>query len=194
MTPGRNRLLISLLFFLLFTGACSDKPIPKPRGYFRIAFPEKSYQTIGPGYPYIFEIPGYARMAPDSSPAAEPWWANVRFPDYKAEIHISYKRVEDNLWAFTEESRRMAYDHAVKASSIEERNFINHDARVFGTLYYIRGNAASPLQFYLTDSTRHFLRGSLYVRATPNIDSLRPVIGFLEADALRLIESLEWIP
>ncbi len=194
MTAGSHRLLFPLLFLLLLSGACSDKPIPKPRGYFRIAFPEKSYQTIEPGYPYIFEIPGYARMVPDSSPAAEPWWANVSFPDYKAEIHLSYKRVADNLWAFTEESRRMAYDHAVKASSIEERNFINHEARVFGTLYYIRGNAASPLQFYLTDSTRHFLRGSLYVRATPNIDSLRPVIGFLEADALRLIESLEWTP
>ncbi len=194
IAAARHRLLPSFLLFsaLLLMVSCGAPPVPKPHGYFRIDLPEKAYHPTAPGYPYRFEIPRYALMSRDSSPSAEPWWANIQFPDHKAEIHLSYKPVHGNLGIYTEESRRMAYDHSVKASAIEEENYINPEKRVFGTIYYIKGNAASPFQFYLTDSTRHFLRGSLYIRATPNIDSLKPVIDFLEADAIQLIETLEW--
>nr|MBD3622879.1 gliding motility lipoprotein GldD [Sunxiuqinia sp.] len=91
-----------------------------------------------------------------------------------------------------EESRRLAYDHSIKADAIEERVFVNPDKDVYGTIYYIEGNAASPIQFYLTDSTRHFLRGALYIREIPNIDSIRPVIDFLRPDIIHLIETTSW--
>lgn len=191
---GSLAVVVTALALLLWLVSCREQPVPKPYGYFRIAFPEKKYLPSAPGYPYRFEIPHYASMRRDSSQGAEPGWANIRIPGHKAEIHLSYKQVHHNLGTYTEESRRMAYDHTVKASAIEEQSFTHPAARVFGTIYYIRGNAASPLQFYLTDSSRHFLRGSLYIRATPNIDSLQPVIAFLEADAVRLMETLEWLP
>ena len=187
--PGRFFLFYILAMLL---ASCAGHPVPKPNGYYRIAFPEKQYQMLQEGFPYRFELPVYAQVETVSTKDAEPWWINVRIPSSKAEIHISYKKVDNNLAVFTEESRRLAYDHAVKASSIEERNFMNPSARVFGTVYTINGNAASPMQFYLTDSTRNFLRGSLYIRATPNIDSLKPVIDFLKTDVNRLIETLSW--
>jgi len=86
----------------------------------------------------------------------------------------------------------LAYKHSIKADAINERIFINAEKKVYGTIYLIDGNAASPLQFYLTDSTHNFLRGALYIREVPNIDSLRPVIDFLTPDVIRLIESTEW--
>ncbi len=189
---GIPTILWVLLPLLVLAAACGDPPVPKPAGYYRITFPEKNYLPLRDGFPYRFEIPGYSKVVPVISDSGEPGWINIQFPANKAEIHISYKKVENNLAVFTEESRRLAYDHSVKASSIEEKNFINPSERVFGTIYSIQGNAASPMQFYLTDSTRHFLRGSLYIRATPNIDSLKPVIDFLKSDVIRLIETLEW--
>jgi gliding motility-associated lipoprotein GldD len=91
-----------------------------------------------------------------------------------------------------EESRELAYKHSIKANAIEERIFVNPEEKVYGTVYQIEGNAASPIQFFLTDSIRHFLRGALYIRATPDIDSLKPVIEFLERDVIQIIETTKW--
>ncbi|MCL1822363.1 MAG: gliding motility lipoprotein GldD, partial [Prolixibacteraceae bacterium] len=92
----------------------------------------------------------------------------------------------------TEESHELTYRHTQKASAIDAKLFLNPENKVYGTIYTIAGNAASPMQFYLTDSTRHFLRGALYIRDIPNIDSLRPVIDFLIPDILHLIETARW--
>ena len=118
---------------------------------------------------------------------------NIYFPSYKATLHISYKEVKNNLFILTEESNKLAYDHSIKASSIEEKIFLKPAKSVYGTIYFIGGNAASPLQFFLTDSTHNFLRGSIYINATPNIDSLKPVIEFITRDVIHLIETFEWI-
>jgi gliding motility-associated lipoprotein GldD len=185
----------SILFIaLLATGlfSCRENPVPKPVGYYRIDFQKKSYHSLPSGFPYTFDIPDYSFPVPDNSARTEPWWINIEVPVHKAEIHISYKKINNNLPVFTEESRKLAYDHTLKASSIEEYIYLNPARKVFGTIYHINGNAASPMQFYLTDSTRHFLRGALYIRATPNIDSLKPVIDFLKSDVMRIIQTLTW--
>jgi gliding motility-associated lipoprotein GldD len=181
--------LIAVLFFI---SACTEKYTPRPRGYFRIDFPEKEYVALSGSYPYFFEIPAYSLVTRDSSAFSEPYWINISIPANRAEIHLSYKTVKDNLFIFTEESRELAYKHTQKASAIEERIFMNPGMKVYGTIYMISGNAASPIQFYLTDSTRHFLRGSLYIRDVPNIDSLKPVIDFLVPDVIHLIETTGW--
>ncbi len=91
-----------------------------------------------------------------------------------------------------EDSRTLAYKHSQKADAIQEQVFMNPSKNVYGLIYKIEGNAASPMQFFLTDSTNHFLRGALYIRDIPNIDSLKPVIDFLETDIVRLIETTTW--
>ncbi len=181
-----------ILLSCLTLVSCREKSVPKPTGYFRIDFPEKSYHPWRMDYPFSFDIPDYAVVLPDQGIIPEPFWINVDIPGNKARIHISYKRVRNDLSRYTEESRKLAYDHTIRASSIDEELFLNPGKRVFGTIYHINGNAASPLQFYLTDSLHHFLRGALYIRATPNIDSLKPVIEFLKTDVVHLIGTMEW--
>lgn len=183
--------LILLIVFL--ATSCKQDYIPKPHGYFRIEFREKTYHQLdSTALPYKFDIPGYSKAAPDKDRLAEPYWINLKIPAHKAEVHISYKKVQNNLDKLTEDSRSLAYKHTIKADAINERIFVNPAKKVYGTIYMIEGNAASPLQFYLTDSTHNFLRGALYIREVPNIDSLRPVIDFLTPDVIRLIETTEW--
>jgi gliding motility-associated lipoprotein GldD len=186
-------LLVFPLLFLITAISCKQEYIPKPHGFFRIGFQEKSYHKFdSAGIPFIFEIPDYSKIVPDHERLAEPFWFNLKIPAHKAELNLSYKKIENNLGQLTEDSRKLAYKHDVKADAINEKIYVNPAKKVYGTIYLIDGNAASPLQFYLTDSTHNFLRGALYIREVPNIDSLRPVIDFLTPDIIRLIETTEW--
>ena len=191
--------ILFLIFILTAVLACNQKHSPKPRGFFRIDFPEKQYHTLNRDFPYQFEIPDYANITPDSRNPGKEDWININVPENKAEVHISYYQLQNAtkpsrqlLAEFIEETRELAYKHSVKANAIEEQVFMNPGRNVYGTIYRIKGNAASPVQFFLTDSTTHFLRGALYIRATPNIDSLKPVVDFLEEDVIRLIETTYW--
>ncbi len=182
----------SALFFIICY-SCKKDYVPKPRGYFRISFQEKIYHKLDSvGLPYNFEIPVYSKVVPDHDRLAETFWVNIKIPAHKAELNLSYKKIDKNLEILSEDARKLAYKHSVKADAINEKIFVNPVKKVYGTIFLIEGNAASPLQFYLTDSTHNFLRGALYFHEVPNIDSLRPVIDYIRPDIIRLIETTEW--
>jgi gliding motility-associated lipoprotein GldD len=190
-SPVLVPLLMGVGMWLMAT-ACDNSYTPKPAGYVRIDYPEKSYQVYD-GQPYYrFEIPTYAHVEQDSSPGADPGWINVVIPKLNGTIHLSYKPVHGNLGDYITDSRTLAYKHSVKAEGIEESPFIERDQRRYGMVYDLKGDVASAVQFFITDSTRHFLRGSLYFNAPPNRDSLNPVIDFLREDIIHLIETTEW--
>lgn len=186
------RIRILLIGVVVLLASCHKKYTPKARGYFRIEFPKKAYHPIKKDLPYSFDVANYSKVEKDRERGAQPGWINIVTPENKAYLHISYAQLHNNLADHIEESRKLAYNHSVKADAIQERLYVNPQNRVYGTIYYIDGNAASPVQFYLTDSTKNFLRGALYIREIPNIDSLRPVIEFLKPDIIRLIETTKW--
>ncbi len=167
--------------------------MPKPRGYFRIELPAKEYQELDSIYPYKFEYPVYAVISKDLHSPDQVNWINIDFPAFNARIHVSYKTVENNLDVFTEDSHSLVMKHIPKASAIEEIRIDNELNDIHGIVYDIRGTgAASPYQFYITDSTHHFLRGALYFNTLPNNDSLAPVIEFLKEDIMHLLETAQW--
>jgi len=185
--------LISIyLPFIIAVVACSENPVPKPRGYFRISFPEKNYRLLDTIYPFTFEYPVYGTIVKEENRQDEGEWISVSFPAYKAKIHLSYKDISGNLNKLTEDARNLAYKHTYKADAIDEQVFTNPQKKVYGILYDIKGNSASSVQFYVTDSSRHYLRGALYFRCQPNKDSLAPAIEFFTADVVHLIETLRW--
>jgi len=179
----------------VLAAACGGGAVaPKPHGYLRTDFPDKTYCPFdSAGFPYRFDRPAYARIVPDTqSYRYEPYWINMRVPACNATLHISYKRIQNNLAELLDDTHAFTYRHGVKAEAISEMPFVNEAKNVFGLLYEIDGNVASAVQFYATDSVRHFLRGSLYFMATPNRDSLMPSVAFLTADIERLMQTLEW--
>ena len=187
----KNLVYILLILFYLSYG-CSSNETPKPRGFFRIDFPEKKYQVFDSVCPYTFEYPVYGRIVKDMDKNAEPCFLNIDFPQYKGKIHLSYKDVNHNVATFIEDSHTLSYKHTIKADAIDEDPILDKRRKVYGLLYDIQGNAASSVQFYVTDSVRHFLRGSLYFSVVPNKDSLAPAITFFREDILHLIATLKW--
>lgn len=188
---GSIRGIIAVLLVSIVV-SCTETYIPKPRGYYRISFPEKTYHELSEKLPYSFELANYSRIAHTKDSRTGQDWVNVVTPANKADLHLTYIELKGDLNQHIEDSRRLAYDHSIKADAIDEQLYINPERKVYGTIYNIEGNAASPLQFYLTDSTHHFLRGAFYIREIPNIDSIRPVIDFLTPDVIHLIETFEW--
>lgn len=140
----------------------------------------------------MFEYPTYSTIVPDTGRIAEPFWINIHFPAHNGVIHCSYKKIEGNLDQMLEDAYTLAYKHKIKSDGIAEKEYSNTEKKVYGLVYDIKGNAASPMQFYLTDSVKHFLRGSLYFKVTPNKDSIAPVVAFISQDITRLIETFEW--
>ncbi|HLO57325.1 MAG TPA: gliding motility lipoprotein GldD [Bacteroidales bacterium] len=186
-------LACTLAFFSVCLTSCHKNYTPKPRSYFRIDFPEKKYvQYHSEGCPYSFEVPVYSKVVPFEGRMAEPCWINIEFPGYKGVLHITYKTLSNNLGSFVEDIHTLAYKHSIKADDIIEKPFYYPDRKVNGILYDIRGNTASSLSFFVTDSTRNFLSGALYFNVIPNKDSLAPVIQFFSADVQHLIETITW--
>jgi gliding motility-associated lipoprotein GldD len=189
----KNHLLI--LFLLLIMFACGGNETPKPRGFFRITMPEKSYSQFDSLFPYRFEAPDYSVVVPNTNDWSEPYWADVVFDDFNARLHLSYKPVssQNELYGYLEDAYTFVHRHIPKATAMRDEVFINEENRVYGTLIRIKGReAASALQFWATDSMHHFLRGALYFNVTPDNDSLAPVIEFLEEDIRHLLFTLEW--
>jgi gliding motility-associated lipoprotein GldD len=193
----KHLLLLSLSIasgFILLSSCEEDETVysPKPRGYCRIDFPKKEYRLYDSICPYSFEIPVYSKMVKDKHTGAEPCWLNLEFPQFRATVHLSYKDVKNNLAKYLDDSHDFANRHQVKATGLDEITILRDSAKVYGLLFDIAGNTASSLQFYLTDSSKHFLRGALYFNSVPNIDSLKIVVDFIKKDVLHLIQTTNW--
>lgn len=187
-----NSLLIFFLGGIALGGCQSNNPTPKPEGYPRIKLPERGYQTFDSTCPFKFKYPTYGQIVPDSGSRPYPCWMNVSYEPLGARLYLSYRKVGDmdQLNTYREDAREFVYKHTVKASNIQENRIMKDSAS--GIFYELGGNTATAIQFFLTDSSRHFLRGSLYFRTKPNRDSLEPAIQFIKADIKKMIESLEW--
>ncbi len=184
---------IAAILCMCLVSCSGDAPMPLPMGYFRIDTPENQYKPSITSCPFSFGHSTQARLEFfDQGKGGDKCWFDAYYPNFKARIHFTYKNLDGNLREFIEESRALTYEHHIKASRIKSELISRDEARVFGLIYQLDGNVASPFQFYLTDSVHHFLRGSVYVEAKPNQDSIQPVLQFIKADIEHLAKSLEW--
>lgn len=191
--------ILSLLIFLSVFSGCRDVAVPRPRGHFRIDLPAHRYILFDPqkdkeaNLPMSFEYPEYGHLTFQGDHLRNTGWFNIEFPSYKAKIYLTYKDVHNDLERLLDQSYNLnVKNHVSKADAIKEQVYSNDEKRVFGILYDLKGNTASAVEFYVTDSLSHYLRGSLYFASAPNADSLAPVIDFFREDIMHLIETLKW--
>jgi gliding motility-associated lipoprotein GldD len=179
-----------------------EEPVytPKPRGYPKIEYPEKTYQTFNESYcsDFTFEYPTYAEVQQDTTyfdkKPDHPCWFDLYFPMYDSRVHFSYRPVDkkqNKLETLKGQAFALANKHNVRADYIDELP-VNKSNGVSGMIFDIQGAAASPFQFYLTNKDEHFLRGALYFNTQARPDSLAPLYDFLKVDMMHLIETFEW--
>ena len=176
------------IFFLLLMFACSSNYTPKPRAYVKINLPIKEYLLFDSDeFQLNFRYPKYS----DIQVAKKSNFINVNFKSFSGILHLTYVKLNNNLYEHIEDARSLAYKHNVQANSISEQVYIDSENKVFGMLYDYSGMTATSTQFYLTDSISHFLRGSFYFDTEIN-DSIAPVNIFIKEDVRFLVESVRW--
>lgn len=185
-----------LVVIILFSVAgCAKKQVstPKPRGYFRIEMPEHQYKSFDTVVlPFTFQCPVFTQC--EIHPQGDTMtWLLINYPREKARLELSYQPLHNNMYDLAIEDRNFVEMHYVKADNVSQREFRNDEAHVFGLYSDMEGrDVACPLHFWLTDSTSHFLRGTLYFNFTPNNDSVQPVIDYIRQDVQEMIETFKW--
>lgn len=181
-------LIVVLFFFLSCEGESTDF-YPKPNGYLRLDFPERIYSSYESDCPFSFQIPDYFSVVEKDSICNK---KDLNMERFNATLNLTYLPVDTSLNQLIEKSRSLAYEHAIFADAIEEELVINNEEKIYGLKYKISGDAASPYQFYLTDSVNHFMRGALYFNVSPNYDSVKTSLDYIVYDLDNMIETLHW--
>lgn len=177
---------IYLLLILLFI-SCGEESLPKPKGQLRLEYPEATYGKLDNNCSYTFQINDVIKVKSKEVCSFE-----LHYPKMKATVYITYKKVENNIDNLLRDAQKLTYDHVIKADEISEQPFINKEKESYGMFYEVGGNAATNAQFYVTDSTKNFVVGSLYFYAKPNYDSILPATDYIKKDIRTLMETIEW--
>lgn len=181
-----NKLLF--VFFGLVLFSCAEDTQPKPAGELRLEYPEAKYEEYSSPCNFSFQYSDYAKI----EQAKNPCWYYITYPKMKARVFLTYFPIKNDFALHVKESEKMVYEHTIKASSIDTKSFSYPEKRVFGNFYELQGPTASNLQFYITDSTRHYVTANLYFNTRPKPDSLGPAVEYIKKDLLQLIDSFEW--
>jgi gliding motility-associated lipoprotein GldD len=187
--------LFFLPLLLLFITACQNNDYsPKPKGYFRIVYPEKKYTEFKSSAPFSFEYPVYAKIEADKKADAGQNWYNMHFTQFNGYLHLTYYGVANKMEynQMVEDARKLAFKHTIKASAIDQKMINFPERKVYGIYYAIEGNTASSVQFFLTDSTHNYFRGALYFNERPQYDSIEPVVKFIKKDIDKMISTFKW--
>lgn len=187
--------LIYALLISAFIG-CQSPPIPRQKGYFKITLPNSDFVKTTTSCGASFEIPAYSNIETlNSSKSGESCWFNLRFSNFKARLHCTDLPVNDNLEALMIDAQELVFSHDMKASGIGRirvEGVGKTNKETTGVLYHLEGPVATPIQFFVTDSTDNFLRGSLYYDQTINSDSTAPITERLLRDIEQLMSTISW--
>lgn len=178
---------VVLLVSAISVMSCKDEILPKPKSYLRLDYPEAKYVNFENECPFVFEMNEDAVIKKDKDCGL-----SITYPKMKATIFLTYQPVNNNINNLLREAQTLTYKHVIKADDILEQPYLNADKKVYGMFYQVNGNAATNSQFYATDSTRHFVTGSVYFYAKPNFDSIMPAASYIKNDMQRLMETMKW--
>ena len=177
---------LALAFVFVIVLSCGEETLPKPKAMLRLEYPEAKRVELQTSY---FKFKGNTVAAVKKEGQAS---ITLDYPLLKAAIYITYKPINNDLKSLLSDAQKLSYEHVVKADNITEQPYINPEDTVYGMFYQVEGDAASQSQFYVTDSTRHFVTGSLYFYAIPNYDSIYPAAIYLQKDIRRIMETIQW--
>lgn len=183
-------IVIRSLLLLMIIGislSCKEDLLPKPKAQLRLEYASQKYDRIKTNCPFVFEKSMNSTIKINNK-----CWVNLEYSDMNASINMTYRPVQDNLKELFLEAEKLTFNHTIKADGISSVPYSNQQKKVYGAIYEVTGNAASPLQFHFTDSTDHFITGAVYFNVQPNYDSIKPAIRYLQKDIVHLIESVQW--
>lgn len=181
-----KKLIFILLAVILVS--CGEDYKPKPSGELRLEYPQPTYLKFSSPCSYSFEYSDFSKV----TDAKNPCWYYINYPQMKAKVFITYFPIKNDFALHVKESEKMVYEHTIKASSIDTKSFSYPERKVYGNFYELKGQTASNIQFFVTDSTKHYVTANLYFNTRPKPDSLAPAVDYIKKDMLHMIDTFEW--
>lgn len=179
-----------VLLFAVSAFSCKDDFLPKPKAELRLEYSKPKYYNYNTNCGFAFDKNTVGVL--NCKVKKENCACEIKYPSLNATIFLTYRSVNNDLRKLLTDAQNLTQEHVVKADDILPSEYINIKKKVFGMSYKVIGNAASPAQFYVTDSLNHFLLGSLYFKTKPNYDSILPAANYLRNDMRILMESVSW--
>ena len=168
--------------------SCKGEPIrPKPKSMLNLKYPNPTYIIKKSSCSFSFKINSLSSFV-----LSDKCNYKIIYPNLKGTIYLTYRKVNNNLDSLLSDAYNIPLKHARKAVRIPEKAYANNINKTYGSIFQIVGNAASQVQFFLTDSLNHFIFGALYFYKKPNYDSIMPAINYIGEDISKLMESLKW--
>lgn len=180
-------IFFTLGLLTLLATACGGETVPKPKAYLRLDYPMGKYIPLETACPFSFGYNSLAKLRDKGNCNY-----TIEYPKMKATLYLTYKPVSNNLNLLLRDAQKLTYEHVIKADEILEEPYLNQQRKVYGMFYEVGGNAATNAQFYVTDSIRHFLTGSVYFYAKPNFDSVMPAASYIKDDMRNIMETIRW--
>ena len=182
-----KKFTVQIILFALII-SCVGKPIkPKPKSMLNLKYPLPTYIVRKSKCQYSLMINRYSNFI-----SSDKCRDKIIYPNLKGTIYLTYKRINNNFDSLLSDAYSMPLKHVRKAVGIPEKVFINRRNKTYGSIFKIVGNAASQVQFFLTDSLNHFIFGALYFYKRPNYDSIMPAVNYIGDDISKLMESIKW--
>lgn len=179
--------VLILLSIVLLASCRKEDTVPKPGAQLALKYPEPTYKTLETDCFYSIEVNEQVAVN-----AKKDCSITLNYPSMDAMVYLNYRPVEDNLRQLLIDGQKLSYTHNQMADAITEQPYINKDKKAYGMLYQVEGNAASNVQFYITDSIHNFLTASLYFDREPYYDSILPAVDYIKEDMVKMMESLQW--
>lgn len=187
----RTLLAISTLLFILIS--CGEETyIPKPPAYLRTELPDHNYKRHIDSCGYEFDLPEIYTVEQAPGDTNSSCHRRIQLGPMNGTVYFRYWKMNEPLAFYINNANDEVDKHKTKASDIIDHSILRHDDRVFGTLFRLEGDVATPFQFYLTDSTDHFMYAEVLFNFAPNYDSLKPTLDYLQVDLEKLMESFKW--
>lgn len=197
--------LSAIIISLLLLVACGEEeelPIPKPRTYPKVVYPERNMTKLDKDFcEFTFEHPDYMTFEQDTTlitkDAKHSCWFNLHLKSLNGVVHFTYTDIsgdslEYNLYNIYKDAYFFFNKHNQKTTGKEDLAVAKEEDNVYGVLFNIEGHVACPFQVVLTDSTQHAILASLYFHSRPDPDSMAPVIEFVKKDIAHLVTTFEW--
>lgn len=192
------RYIAILVIISMSIFSCTEEQVttPKPRMYPKIDFPERDYTSFDfESCPFTFSTIRNSKVTytQEAGQITEACWFDIKYPGIDAELNFSYFPISrlTSFDAMVEDAFSLVNKHNVKAEYIVEDVFQNKNGNG-GMVFQIDGPVASPIQFFVSDTTHHFVRASLYFNSKVDRDSLQPMITFMRSEVDHILDSFVW--
>ena len=186
------KLGVILVSFIVIYSCEEDINIPKPPAYLRLELPDHTYISYVDSCQYSYDLASIYTVENPSGNKQNMCYREIKLGPLNGTIYFRYWDMVEPLSYYVNNANDEIDRHKGMAIDVNDQLIIREKDDVYGIIFQLKGDVATPFQFYLTDSTDRFVYGEVLFNMSPNYDSLIPTLDYLRKDLNQLLETFKW--